>query len=92
LIPVRVAWERGGEATLVSVVEDRLVFHSAVAAPPGFRMRGTLSDPKRTVLHVKVNRCQLRPEGDYLLEGRALDLRREARTWLEVNYARDPAR
>jgi|HubBroStandDraft_3_1064219.scaffolds.fasta_scaffold1150871_2 hypothetical protein len=72
-----VIWAKGGEATIVSIARDSIVLRSSVPCPPGSRVEGTLGGAPSAKLRLKVHASKLQPEGDFLLEGRPLDLTRE---------------
>lgn len=78
-----VKWSRGGEARVVSLDAQSIVLRSTVPSPPGSRLEGTVqSDPPAT-LRVKVHSSKKQTEGDFVLEGRPLDLPRATRDALE---------
>jgi hypothetical protein len=78
------AWSSGGEAHIVSIDADAIVLRSTVPSPPGSRVEGALSDGAPGPLRVKVHACKRAPEGDFLIEGRPIDLTREMRDRLEA--------
>jgi hypothetical protein len=82
-----IRWRTGGEARIVSMGPRAMVVRSTVPSPPGSRIDGTLeSDASPSLgatLRVKVHACKRQPEGDFVLEGRPLDLPRELRVRLE---------
>jgi hypothetical protein len=93
---VRIAWANGGEARLVSITVDALVLTSTVPWPPGSRIEGTVlgegseaadgpvsAGGPAALLKLKVHASRRQPQGDFLLEGRPIDLRRELRVHLE---------
>jgi hypothetical protein len=59
------------------------VLQSTVPSPPGSRIEGTLEGDPPAHLRVKVHACRKQAEGEFLLEGRPLDLARETRERLE---------
>jgi hypothetical protein len=79
-----VRWSKGGEGRIVSIAADSIVLRSTVPAPPGSRIDGLTATPSRFPLRVKIHACKRQPEGDFLLEGRPLDLKREQRERLEL--------
>lgn len=79
-----IRWIRGGEARIVSVGPDSIVLRSTVPSPPGSRVEGTLEGPLPATLRLKVHASKRQVEGDYVLEGRPLDLTREIRDKLEA--------
>jgi hypothetical protein len=76
-------WSRGGEARVVAIDADAVVLRSTVPSPPGSRIEGSLLEDPPATLRVKVHASRKQPEGDYLLEGRPLDLLRSTRERLE---------
>ena len=60
------------------------MLRSTVPSPPGSRLEGTLTGEKPATLRVKVHGSKKQPEGDFVLEGRPLDLPRETREVLEA--------
>lgn len=79
-----VRWARGGEAVVVRIDAQAIVLRSTVPSPPGSRLEGTLVGEKPATLRVKVHGSKRQPEGDFLLEGRPLDLPRETREAIEA--------
>jgi hypothetical protein len=79
-----VRWARGGEARVLSVGADSIVVRSTVPSPPGSRIEGTLEGDPPVPFRMKVHASRRRGEGDYVLEGRPLDLTRESRARLEA--------
>jgi hypothetical protein len=79
-----VAWARGGEATIVAIDDQRIVLRSTVPSPPGSRIEGTLRGDRPAALRVKVHVSKRQPEGDFVLEGRPLDLPRGVRERIEA--------
>ncbi len=85
----RVAWTGGGQGTVVSLAPKAVVVRSSVPSPPGSRLEGTLvagaaSGAGGGTLRVKVHGCRRQPEGDFLIEGRPIDLTREVREQIEA--------
>ncbi len=74
-----VAWERGGEASIVSLRDDAIAIVSSVPSPPGSRLEGTLAGEPPARLRVKVHACRKRADGAFDVEGRTLDMTREVR-------------
>jgi hypothetical protein len=73
----KVAWTRGGEATIVALAGDAITLRSSVPSPPGSRIEGKLEggDP----LRVKVHSSKKQDDGAFVIEGRALDMTRVLR-------------
>jgi hypothetical protein len=82
-VSARVVWSRGGEARVVSIGAQGIVLRSTVPSPPGSRVEGLLEGEPPATLRVKIHASRKQPEGDYVLEGRPLDLPRETRERLE---------
>jgi hypothetical protein len=78
-----VAWARGGEGRVVSIAAQTIVVRSTVPSPPGSRIEGTLSGEPPTPLRMKVHASKRQREGDFVLEGRPIDMPRETRERLE---------
>lgn len=74
-----VAWERGGEARVVSLRDDAIALVSSVPSPPGSRLEGTLAGEPPAKLRIKVHACKKRADAGFDLEGRTLDMTREVR-------------
>jgi len=74
-----VCWVTGGEGRIVAAGTDSIVVRSTVPAPPGSRIEGAMANGDAFTLRVKVHGCRRQPEGDFLIEGRPLDLTREHR-------------
>jgi hypothetical protein len=82
-VTTHVRWSRGGEARIVAIDAQVIVLRSTVPSPPGSRIEGALvGDPPATI-RVKVHGSRKQPEGDFVLEGRPLDLPRETRRRME---------
>jgi hypothetical protein len=72
----RLRWSHGGELEIAALEADRIRLWSEVAAAPGSRLDATL--PSGTPMRLKVHRCR-RAEAGFTLEGRLIDMTREAR-------------
>jgi hypothetical protein len=79
----RLHWARGGEAEIRAISSDALSLRSTVPWPPGARIEGTLASDPQAVVRVKVHGCRKQPEGDYAIEGRAIDLAKPLRAAIE---------
>jgi hypothetical protein len=80
---MRVTWARGGEAQVVALDAQRIVLRSTVPWPPGSRVEGTASTAPPATLRIKVHASRRQPEGDFVVEGRPIDLGREVRERIE---------
>ena len=74
-----VRWAGGGRAQVVSLDAKAIVLRSTVPSPPGSRIEGTLDGEPPAILRVKVHASKKQAEGDFVLEGRPLDMPRETR-------------
>lgn len=79
----RVSWAGGGQATVVSLGAKAIVLRSSVPSPPGSRLEGTLAGEPPATLRVKVHGCRRQAEGDFLIEGRPIDMTRQVRERIE---------
>ncbi len=77
------AWASGGEARVVSLGAGGIVLRSTVPSPPGSRIEGALAGEPPAKLRVKIHACRRQAEGDFVLEGRPLDMTRELRERVE---------
>ncbi len=73
----KIQWAKGGEATVLTLVEDAVTLQSSVSSPPGSRIEGKTeaADPVR----VKIHSSKKQQDGSFLLEGRVLDMTRAVR-------------
>lgn len=76
--PWHVAWDTGGEARVVALEGERIVLVSTVPLPPGSRPEGKLLRGG-DALRVKSHGSRRLEDGNFRVEGRALDLRKELR-------------
>lgn len=70
---------------MVSLDAQSIALRSTVPSPPGSRIEGRLqgaSGAPGAAVRVKIHACRRQPEGDFLLEGRPLDMPRETREQL----------
>ncbi|HEX4446903.1 MAG TPA: hypothetical protein VH044_09210 [Polyangiaceae bacterium] len=77
-------WAKGGEARIVRVSGEAITLRSTVPSPPGSRIEGLLAGEPPSPLRVKVHASRRQPEGDFVLEGRLLDITRDLRARLEA--------
>ena len=75
----RIEWLGGGDAWVVSLDAGAIVLRSTVPAPPGARIVGVLDDASASPVRVKVHASRRQPEGDFVLQGRPLNMPREIR-------------
>lgn len=78
-----VRWTREGEARFVALRDDAVVLRSTVPSPPGSYLEGALQEPPPARVRVKVQSSKRQTEGDFVIEGRLIDARREVRARLE---------
>ncbi len=71
-------WSLGGEARVLSASADAVTLDSTTPSPPGSRIDGTLLGSGRMV-RVKVHGSKRQESGRFRIEGRPIDLTREAR-------------
>ena len=76
-------WANGGEARVLAIDAQAVVLRSTVPSPPGSRIEGSLVGDPPARLRVKVHVSKKQPEGDFVLEGRPLDLARDTRERIE---------
>jgi hypothetical protein len=79
-----VAWNAGGEASVVAFDASGIVLRSTVPSPPGSRLEGTLSGDRGAPLRVKIHGCRRQDDGTFELRGRPLDMTREVRQRIEA--------
>jgi hypothetical protein len=88
-----IAWERGGEASVVRLDGDAIALRSSIPSPPGSRIQGVLTVAlgdglgdggagQPAVVRVKVHSSKRQEDGTFLLDGRVLDLTRAVRDQL----------
>jgi hypothetical protein len=78
-----VRWTREGEARFVALRDDAVTLRSTVPSPPGSCLEGALQEPPPARVRVKVHSSKRLAEGDFVIEGRLIDARREVRARLE---------
>jgi len=79
---LKVTWAKGGEATVMALVDGAITLRSSVPSPPGSRIEGALG--ASGTLRVKIHGSKKQTDGSFLLEGRALDMTRELRLRIEA--------
>lgn len=80
-----VAWQKGGQGTIESLQGDAIVIVSTTPSPPGSRIDGQLTGRNGEAgptLRVKIHSSKKQSDGSFLLEGRALDMTRQVRTFI----------
>ena len=83
----RVRWAKGGEASIVSLAGDAIGLRSTVPSPPGSRIEGELTGARPARLRVKVHASKRQGDGDFVIEGRVLDMTRSVRERVEAALA-----
>jgi hypothetical protein len=86
-VSARIAWTKGGEASVVSLKDDAIVLRSSVPSPPGSRIEGVLAAETSQSVRVKIHSSKKQAEGDFVLEGRVLDMTRGLRDKLGAGAA-----
>jgi hypothetical protein len=66
-------------AEILSMAADKITLRSTHPSPPGSRIEGAVMSSRVVTLRVKIHACRREPGGDFILEGRPLDLTREDR-------------
>jgi len=82
MLPV-LAWEGGGDARLISLVDETAVLRSTKPFAPGSRPTGML--PNGAAIRLKTHRSRREEQGDgktFTIDGRILDLTRALRSSL----------
>ena len=74
-----IAWQKGGEADVVSVEGEALVVRSTVPAPPGARLDGKLTAEPEAAVRMKSHGSKKEEDGSFTIKGRLLDATRELR-------------
>lgn len=82
-----IAWERGGQARILTASAAAVSLVSSVPWPPGSRVSGSLLDAPHATLRIKVHASRGESDGTFRIDGRPLDLTRELRERLEVLVA-----
>jgi hypothetical protein len=84
---MHLVWAAGGEARLLQISADTIALESTTPSPPGSRIEGTLSVGSGRKLRVKVHGSRKEASGRFRIDGRPLDMSREAREELEALVA-----
>ena len=79
-----IRWAKGGDATIVSLDDDRVALDSSISSPPGSLIDGALTTGEP--LRVKVRGCKREGER-FRIDGRLIDLSRDMRTKLAALLA-----
>lgn len=69
-------WSKGGEADIVSLVDDAVVLRSTTSAPPGARLEAKFGE---RVVKVKSHGSHKEADGTFTIKGRIYDANRELR-------------
>jgi hypothetical protein len=78
-VTAKLVWDRGGEAEIVTLREDATTLVSTTPSPPGSLIEVSVATEPATRLKVKVHASRRREDGRYDIEGRPIDMTREAR-------------
>ena len=87
----RLVWLKGGEGTIESLKDDAILIRSTIPSPPGSRLDSRLVGPNGEEgpnLRVKIHNSKKQTDGTFLLDGRALDITREVRQFIETSSGR----
>ncbi len=76
-----ILWQKGGEAEILVLVEDRITLRSTIPSAPGSRPEAALRSGAS--FKVKVARCR-REEAGFVIEGRLIDTTRPVRLAIEA--------
>jgi hypothetical protein len=76
-----ILWQKGGEAEIVLLIEDRITLRSTIPSAPGSRPEAALRSGAS--FKVKVARCR-KDEAHFVIEGRLIDTTRPVRLELEA--------
>jgi hypothetical protein len=79
----QIAWATGGEARLLAISADAVSLESTAPAPPGARIEGALLGGSGRTLRLKVHSVRKEASGRFRIDGRPIDLTREAREELQ---------
>ncbi len=72
-------WALGGEARIVSITADTVTLESTTPSPPGSRIEGGLVAGSKRTVRFKVHASRREASGLFRIEGRPLDLTKDAR-------------
>lgn len=85
-----VRWALGGEARIVAVAADSVTLESTTPSPPGSRIDGTLLSGSGRGVRVKIHSSRKDAAGRFRLDGRPIDMTKEAREELVALVAPPP--
>jgi hypothetical protein len=86
----RVRLARGDEATIVKLAGESISLLATISAPPGASLEGTIDLRAGAPLRVKVHGSKKQPDGNFLIDGRCVDMTRELRQELEALVTKSP--
>jgi hypothetical protein len=86
-VTAKLVWDRGGEAEVITLREDAASLVSTTPSPPGSRIEGTVLTEPPTRIKVKVHASRKREDGRFDIEGRPIDMTREARERIAARLA-----
>lgn len=76
-------WQNGGEARVLAVSANGVTLESTTPSPPGSRIDGLLLSGSGRTVRVKVHASRRDETGNFRIEGRPIDLTKEAREELQ---------
>jgi hypothetical protein len=80
-------WQKGGEARVLAATADVVTLESTTPSPPGSRIDGVLLGGSRRTVRVKVHGSRREESGRFRIDGRPIDLTKEAREELAALVA-----
>jgi hypothetical protein len=86
----RVRLARGDDATIVKLAGESISLLATISAPPGASLEGTIDLRGGAPLRVKVHGSKKQPDGNFLIDGRCVDMTRELRQELEALVTKSP--
>ena len=72
-------WQHGGVARVLAASADAVTLESTTPSPPGSRIDGTLLGGSGRLVRVKVHLSRREASGRFRIEGRPIDMTKEAR-------------
>ncbi len=87
---MRVRLSRGDEATIVKIAGESISLSATISAPPGASLEGTIDVRDGAPLRVKVHGSKKQPGGNFIIDGRCVDMTRDLRKELEASVSKSP--
>ncbi|MEO7109051.1 MAG: hypothetical protein ABI183_01325 [Polyangiaceae bacterium] len=75
---------RGDDATIVKIAGESISLIATISAPPGASLEVTIDLRAGERLRVKVHGSKKQPDGNFIIDGRCVDMTRELRQELEA--------